>query len=320
MKKYKHLNRQQRYTISAMYKSGFSKTVIARMTGVSVSTISREISRNSGKRGYSHTQAQKFADERKAYVRNNSSISGYVREKAVSYLVEEQWSPEQISGYMGTQGLKISHETIYAIIREDRRNGGTLYKHCRNRGKYRKRPVGGHMPIKDRVSIHDRPGEADGTRFGDLEMDLIIGRNNKGAILTITDRLTNFVWMRKLEYGKNPEKLAEAVYRDLFPYHRIIKTITTDHGPEFSRHLLITKLLKGVPVYFADPYSSWQKGAIENANKLIRQYIPKHTDFNTITDEYVKMVQYKLNNRPRKKLNYISPKAAFFKCVDEFCT
>lgn len=169
--------------------------------------------------------------------------------------------------------------------------------------------------IPDRVSIHERPVEADGTRFGDREMDTTVGKDGKGAIVTLTERSTNMLLMERPPQGKHPELPAKAVIRLLFPYRHTVRPITTDNGSEFCAHKLISKALapKGTKnpnlVFFADSYSSWQKGAIENANRLIRQYIPKGTDFSTLTDAFIRKIQYKINRRPHKKLNFESPKS-----------
>jgi len=143
-------------------------------------------------------------------------------------------------------------------------------------------------------------------------MDTIIGQNHSEAILTITERKTNYLMIKKLPKGRDSEALAKEVFKLLLPFKDKLKTITTDNGSEFANHELITKMLR-VPVYFADPYSSWQKGAIENGNKLIRQYIPKKASFKDYSDEDIKNIQYKLNRRPREKLNFNSPKNEFFK-------
>lgn len=174
------------------------------------------------------------------------------------------------------------------------------------------------------MSIHDRPAEADGSRFGDWEMDTIVGKDGKGAIVTLTERSTNMLLMERLPEGKRPEPLAEVVIRLLFPYRHTIRSITTDNGSEFCAHKMISRALvpKGTKnpnlVFFADSYSSWLKGAVENANKLIRQYIPKGTDFSTLTDEFIRRIQYKINRRPRKKLNFESPKTVFFRKIANF--
>ena len=178
--------------------------------------------------------------------------------------------------------------------------------------------------IPDRVSIHERPVEADGTRFGDREMDTTVGKDGKGAIVTLTERSTNMLLMERPPQGKHPELPAKAVIRLLFPYRHTVRPITTDNGSEFCAHKLISKALapKGTKnpnlVFFADSYSSWQKGAIENANRLIRQYIPKGTDFSTLTDAFIRKIQYKINRRPHKKLNFESPKSVFFRLIANF--
>ena len=160
------------------------------------------------------------------------------------------------------EGVCVSHQCIYNLIHADA--SGELARHTRHKLKYRRRPKHKPFPIADRASIHSRPEQADGKRFGDFEMDLIVDSHNH-AILTIVERSTNMLFITKLPHGKKSEPLAKAVRRLLLPYKKHIKTITTDNGPEFAAHKLITKFL-GAVVYFADPYASWQKGAIENTN------------------------------------------------------
>ena len=222
---YKQITSEQRYTISILLQQGMKKKDIATAIKVSPSTISRELKRNSGRRGgYNWETAQKNAFY-------------HIKEKAIRLLKEEQWSSEQISGSLAKEGLSISHETIYAIIRKDKRQGGDLYKNCRHQLKHRARPVGGRISsIPNRVSIDERPKEADGKRFGDFEMDTIVGKNNHGAIVTIIERSTNMLFMRRLNKGKDAEALAEVVIHLLKPFMNIIKTITTDNGTEFACH------------------------------------------------------------------------------------
>ena len=308
---YKHLNSQQRYGIFSLLANKISLSQIAKTLNVSVSTISREIKRNSGKRGYHPKLAQETACIRKRYSQHNCCISNAIRKRCIQYLIEEQWSPVQIAGVLRKEGIKISHETIYKWIRSDKAEGGTLYTHLRHRGKHRKRSIGVCPQIKNRISIHDRPPEANGKRFGDWEMDTIVGKDNRGVIVTLVERSTNYMLMKRLPHGKNPVQLANVVKCLLFPYRHLVKTITTDNGSEFAAHRTISKAL-GCTIYFADPYSSWQKGCIENTNKLIRQYIPKGTDFETINDTMIQNIQYKINRRPRLKLNFNTPTACFF--------
>lgn len=311
---YKQLTSEQRFTISVLLSKGLKKKEIAEVIGVSNSTITRELQRNSSKRGvYNWEIAQKQAEKRSKRTPGNRAISKAIWSSVKHYLVDEQWSPEQISGYLAKDDIKISHETIYAWIREDKRNRGTLYKHLRHRLKHRKKYVGaGRSCIINRKSIHERPAEADGKRFGDLEMDTIVGPNNQQAIVTLVDRNTNMLFMKKLKYGKDAKNLALTVIEMLKPIKKKLKTITTDNGKEFSAHEIISEAL-GVDVFFTDPYSSWQKGAIENANGLIRQYIPKKVSFNDYDDKDIKDIEEKINRRPRKKLGFETPIERFSK-------
>ena len=313
---YKQLTSEQRYTISVLLQRKCTRNEIAKAIGVSNSTITRELRRNSSKRGvYKWDKAQRQAEKRKHHAPGNRSIKPFVRDMAIDLLKRKQWSPEQISGYLARKGHRISHETIYAIIRKDRyEERGCLYKNCRHRLKHRHRPVGRRTVIPDRVSIHQRPQEADGKRFGDFEMDTIVGNNNQGAILTLVERSTNMLFMKKLPHGKDAEELARTAIRLLAPYKAHIQTITTDNGTEFCDHKAIARALN-TTVYFTDPYSSWQKGAIENANGLIRQYIPKSTHFRSISHQKIKQIMEKINARPREKLNFLTPNECFYEKI-----
>lgn len=310
---YKQLTKEQRYTIEVLLKQEQRKKDIAAAIGVSESTVYREVRRNSGKRGnYTHGLAQELADERKERLPGNRKTPGWVMDKALRLVREEQWSPEQVSGRMAIEGVRVSHETIYKAIRRDKEAGGGLYKNCRHRLKHRKRPVGAVGRIPNRVSIHDRPKEADGKRFGDGEMDLIVGKDGHGAILSLTERSTNFLIIELLPHGKEAAGVADTAARMLLPYRKHVLSITTDNGLEFACHDDLSRKLKGAPVFFADPYASWQKGAVEHANKLVRQYFPKGTDFNALSNDALKQVQYKINRRPREKLMFDTPKNRFF--------
>ena len=314
---YNHLTREQRYAIYLGLQEGKSRKAIARQIKVHPSTVGREIKRNSTRLGrYSWRIAQESADVRKERMPGNRGVDRNILKEALHLLKTEDWSPKQISGYLSLKSRHISHETIYKRIRSD--ESGELRGHCRHKLKYRRhvkiarKTKVRHIP--DRTSIHDRPAEADGSRFGDWEMDLIIGKGQKSAILTLCERSKNYLLMARLPQGKNPENVADMAIRLLFPYRKNVLTITTDNGSEFVCHKKIAKAL-GTTVYFADSYASWQKGAIENENKLIRQYIPKGTDFRELSDEFIKEVQYKINRRPREKLNFSTPKREFFKFI-----
>lgn len=312
-----HLNREQRYTISVMYQNKFTQKEIAKAIGKDKSVVSREISRNKSTKGrYSFSYAEMCVKLKKERYKKERKFTHSVQATVDKYL-NKHWSPEQIVGYCKKNNISIvSVERIYQYIRKDKINGGDLYKLCRHRLKHRKRPVGKSSPIKDRVSIDERPVEANGSRFGDWEMDLIVGPNNQDAMLTLVERSTGFSLIDKLPYGKNAKELSKVVVRNLFPYIGTIKTITTDNGKEFADHKYIAKKLK-TKIYFAHPYSSWEKGLIEYTNKLYRQFIPKKINFKEYNIQTIKEIQYKINARPRKKLDYISPTEKFFVILNE---
>ena len=314
MKKYQQLSREQRYAIYLGLQAGMTKTAIARQIECSISTVCREIKRNTNRFGhYLYKDAHEDAMMRRKRSVSNRKTPQHVIKQAVNLLVEEDWSPKQISGKLALDGIHISHERIYQEIRKDQT--GELKKHCRHKMKYRhhiqhKTKTAGKSLIPDRVSIHERPIEADGKRFGDWEMDLVIGKEHASAVLTIIERSTNMFFQTKVE-SKEPEVVAKAAYRLLLPYKEKVYTITTDNGMEFKDHKWLADKLK-TTVYFTDTYSSWQKGAIENANKLFRQYFPKGTDFNLVQQSELDAIQAKINKRPREKLNFSSPKIEFF--------
>lgn len=318
----KHLTLEQRYAIKAYLECGITKTEIAIKIGVDRSTIHRELKRNNTKRGlYSPDFAQELAEERKEHFTTNRKFTTCMQKQIDKWIKEEQWSPEQIKGYCKCNEVDmVSIERIYQYIRQDRAKGGNLYKHLRHQLKHRKRPVSGkHEIIKNKVSIDQRPDLINNKeRFGDWEIDLIVGKNNKGAMVTIVERTTAMIMIKKLEKGKNAEALANTVIDMLLPYKNAVKSITSDNGSEFSQHQKIAKKLQ-TEFYFAHPYASWERGLSEYSNKLIRQYIPKQSEFNNFDEEFIKQVQHKINRRPRKNLKFKSPKELFFNCVAFDC-
>ena len=309
-----HLTREQRYAIYLGRQAGRTQKQIADEIGVTQGTVSRELRRGSkGLGGYNWITAQEKADARKSRRPGNRSIDSLVLWEALELLETRQWSPEQISGYLALQGKHISHETIYKHVRA---NPDRYAKHCHHHMRYKRKRRPGRKPTKatnipNRTSIHQRPPEADGRRFGDWEMDLIIDSRQR-AILTLTERSTNLMLVEKLPQGKKALPVAKAVYRLLLPFKKHVRSITTDNGSEFAAHQYITDKL-GVDVFFTDAYSSWQKGAVENGNKLIRFYLPKDSDFKNVSDKTVKKIQKQLNGRPRKKLNFSTPLKEFYK-------
>jgi len=316
----KHLTKEQRYQIKAYLDCNKTKTYIAKALNVDKSTIGRELQRNSKKRGsYNPDFANELATERKERFASNRKFTPSIEKFVRTHIEDEQWSPEQIVGYCRTHNIPmVSHERIYAYLRKDKLDGGNLYKHLRHQLKHRKRPVSGkNNTIKGRVSIDDRSDIVNNKeRFGDWEIDLIIGKDQKGAIVTIVERTTAFFLMRKLPFGKNAGELANMVIDMMLPYKKHVHSITSDNGKEFAEHQKISKKLLA-EFFFAHPYSSWERGLSEYTNKLVRQYIPKKSIFNHYNDLQINEIQYKINRRPRKNLNYDNPKNIFYKFVNK---
>ena len=310
-----HLTQEQRYTISEMKQKGYTQTAIAKVIGKNKSIVSRELRRNCDKRNgnYRSDLAQRKYEERQKQKPKKKVFTAEIKTHVDSKL-RQKYSPEQIAGQAKKEGIVcVSHERIYQYVWENKHQGGSLYKNLRTQGKrYRKRGSKKDKRgiIKDRIDIDQRPKEVElKERLGDLEIDTIIGENHKGAILTINDRAVGMVKIKKLA-GKDAKKLSEATIEVLQEWMPFLKTITADNGKEFAEHQAISKAL-GIPFFFAHPYHSWERGANENLNGLIRQYIPKKTNFSTITDEYIQFIEDELNNRPRKRFNYESPNYMF---------
>ena len=318
MKTHKQLTEGQRYQIAALKKAEKSNKEIAAIVGTSEATISRELKRNTGQRGYRPKQAHI-----KALRRKQNAMKATKMTPEVIVLIDQQirfdLSPEQVSGWLKKEhGIQLSHERIYQHIWADKRNGGDLYTHLRQANKKRRKKYGSkdkRGQIRNRVSIEQRPVIVEEkSRIGDWEIDTMIGQNHKGTLVTIVDRKSNFVLIKKVD-TKHAEGVTAATIALLEPYNDKVFTITADNGKEFAGHETMSQEL-GVDVYFAHPYSSWERGLNENTNGLIRQYFPKGSSFENITDEQVELVMHRLNHRHRKGLNYKTPHAVFFAEVE----
>ena len=221
----------------------------------------------------------------------------------------EQWSPEQISGH-----ADISLETVYQRVYADKHAGGLLWKNlrCQKQRKKRYGMIDRRGTIPNRLSIEDRPTIVETrSRIGDWEADTVIGKNHKQAIVSIVERKTGFTLIYKVE-RKTAQAVSQAMIELLKPYRKKVHTITSDNGREFAWHEKIAKKLKA-DFYFAHTYSSWERGTNENTNGLIRQYFPKNWDFTTITQQEIDTAMNRLNNRPRKRLEYKTPSQVFCK-------
>lgn len=310
MKTYNQLTYELRCQIYALKKTGLSQNKISQQLKVSQSTISRELSRNTGRRGYRIKQAQSFTDNRRLLSRKAIKMTSSLVALIVSK-IQIEWSPEQISGWLREEhNIFISHETIYLYIWADKKRGGKLFQHLRRKGKaYQSRSKdkqAGRGFIRNRVSIDERPTVVeDKNRIGDWEIDLVIGKGHSGALVTIVERKTSFTVCMRVD-DKSARSVTAATIALLKPYEGAVFTITADNGKEFAYHEVMTEHLQ-CGVYFADPYCSWQRGLNENTNGLLRQYWPKSTDFKKVSQLEVEDVIVKLNDRPRKKLNYKTP-------------
>ena len=291
---YKHLSQNERYQIFCLMKEGLNCTEIAKNLGRSTSTISREIVRNKGGRGYRPKQAERLAQERAVGSRNARRIEPDVL-KAAFERIAEQLSPEQVAAE-----LPISHETLYQHIYADKAAGGALWRNLRCQKKRKKRYASGverRGQIVGRRPIHERPANVELRRtVGHWEGDTVIGAGHKQAIVTLVERKSGYAVLMKVNH-KTSELVSSAVIKKLEPIRDRVKTITFDNGKEFAEHARIDEAL-GSKTYFADPFSSWQRGSNENFNGLLRQYIPKKRPLSTVTDEELKMIERRLNNRP----------------------
>ena len=310
---YKQLTQDQRYQIYAFLKAGFSQSFIATELGVHKSSICRELQRNRGQRGYRPKQAQQLASSRRKSKENATRITSETWQK-VDSLLKEDFSPQQVNGTLKLQGQQApSHERIYQHIYADKQKGGTLYKHLRCQKKRRKRygKYDRRGQIPNRKSIDTRPPiVATKERLGDWEIDTIIGKNHQQAIVSIVERKSKFTLLAKVERNTG-QAVKAAVIKLLKPLADKVHTITSDNGREFALHEAISEALSA-EFYFAHPYHSWERGLNENTNGLVRQYFPKGSDFTLITPRQVKLVEQRLNERPRKTLDYQTPNAVFF--------
>jgi transposase, IS30 family len=305
-----HLTTEQRYTIAQLKAKGFSQKLIAEVIEKDKSVVCRELNRNCDQRNkeYRPELAQDKYEKRKASKPKQIKFTDEIREKVISML-EMDYSPEQVVGTLKKNNEDtVSHETIYKFVWKDKRNKGELHTHLRRKGRhYRKRGSSkdSRGKLVGRVGIEKRPlNVLEKTAFGNIELDTIIGKNQQGAIITMNDISSGMLWMRKVE-SRDAHVIRSTLCKMLDEIKPYLKTITSDNGKEFAEHQYIAD--EYCDYYFANPYSPWERGANENLNGLIRQYIPKKTDFSTVSEEYIKEIEKKINERPRKRFGYENP-------------
>jgi len=310
-KPYTHVTQEERYQIYAYLKAGYENADIADMLDRHVSTIRREVNRNTGKKGYRPQQAQVFADNRHEMKPKPIKMTEDMKQHIAEQLAL-QWSPEQIQGRLRSKGLpSVCPKTMYDFIAWDKVNGGDLYTHMRHK-KYRKRTgkPDARGQIRNRVSIEDRPAIVDQKkRIGDWEADTVIGKGHKGVLVTLSERYSKLNLIAHVP-SKHADCVTTAMIEMLAPYQAELHTITFDNGKEFAFHEKL-KEAYGVETYFAHPYQSWERGLNENHNGLIRQYLPKAQPLDKVTSQQVVDIQTRLNQRPRKLLGFKTPEEVY---------
>ena len=309
---YTHLTQDERYQIAILNKAGHNQSDIARVMNRQKSTISREMKRNRGERGYRPKQAHEFSQARMRACENGPRVSAATW-AFVEAKLAELWSPEQISGYLETNDQPgVSHETIYQRIYADKHAGGTLH-HALRCQKARKKRYGGRErrgTIPNQVSIEQRPAIVDSRkRFGDWEGDLVIGAGQQQALVTLNERKSRYALIAHVPF-KTAQAVSYTMISLLTPFAAYVHTLTTDNGKEFAQHERIAKKLDA-DFFFAHPYCSWERGANENMNGLIRQFFPKKMRFDSITSKDIAFTMHRLNHRPRKCLGFKTPHEVF---------
>ena len=305
---YKHLSREERYQIYSLRLAKQTISEIARLLGRHRSTISRELGRGRGLRGYRAEQACSKASERAKKSRNARRVDAKVWAD-VSFYLGLQWSPEQIAGK-----LEVSHESVYLHVYANKAAGGQLHKNLRSQNPRRYRHLSGRDrrgQIPNRRPISERPEHIEQRRqVGHWEGDTVIGAAHKQAIVTLVERKSGFAVLAKVS-NKTTDLVRRAIEIKLKPLCSRVKTLTVDNGKEFADHQAVDQAL-GIQTFFADPYCSWQRGSNENFNGLLRQYIPKKRRMETVSEEELTMIENRLNHRPRKRLGFKTPHEVFY--------
>jgi len=313
---YRQITFAERYTLGLLRQQGLSPAAIARVLGRHRSTVIREVQRNRTRHdgGYRPQLADWYAGGRRRRSRRNTQFTAADWAR-IEGLVREDWSPEQIAGWLGRQRLlHISHETIYRRIWVDKAAGGTLYLHLRGARKQKRKRYGaydsrgrlaGKRPITTRP-----PGAEHRSRFGHWEGDTMLGAGQAGpCVLTLVERKSGFVAVGKL--ARRTGAFVNRRARTLIERQpRPVRTLTVDNGTEFHAYAALEQQVD-TRFYFATPHHSWERGTNENTNGLLRQYLPKGTSMDHLTQHDCNRIATKLNRRPRKRLGYRTPEECY---------
>lgn len=311
-KTYTRLTEEERYQIYEGVTAKQSHRQIATLIDRHHSTVSKEVKRNTGLRGYRPKQAQEKAQQRHQDKPRSVKLTLAVQSLIAEH-IKHEWSPDQIQGRLRREGLPmVCATTIYRFIAQDKASGGYLHQHLRHRKPYKKRSGSPEArgQIIGRVSIDERPSIVDEkVRLGDWEADTVIGKGHKGVLVTLAERVSKKTLIAQVP-SRHAKVVKDAIIQLLQPEKKHLRTITFDNGKEFAYHAKIKKAL-GSDNYFAHPYHSWERGLNENHNGLIRQYLPKGMALDKVTSDDVDWIQNRLNNRPRKLLNYKTPNEVY---------
>ncbi len=313
---YRRITREDRLQIKAYLDAGLSDSVIADKLGFHRTSISREINRNTGGRGYRPSQAQHKAEERQSWRKKPRKLTDKMRSR-VTVLLKKRWSPEQISNRILLEsGATVSHETIYQMAYDDYKNGGSLYEnlrfsHRKRKPRFPRKSKDRRGVIQNAKSIEERGAGANNrSRVGHWERDLMLGANRTTSVLVFVDRKNRYVRLGKLD--KKTADLTLEKSLELMQDMEV-KSITNDRGLEFAEHTELSNQL-GVPVYFCHPYTSSERGSVENRIGVLRQYLPKGTCLKNLTDKKLMEIEDQINSRPMRCLDWKTPYEVTFGC------
>jgi len=321
---------QEREMISRELSRGNSARCIGKLLRRHHSTIAREIERNGGAADYRALDAQERYESFKTRPKERKLVASSRLHDAVNEGLEQKWSPEQISArldeeYPDDPEMKVSHETIYQTLYlqakgELRTELKLALRQGRARRVPRSRAALSRGKIPGMVNISERPAEADDRAVtGFWEGDLIIGKGGKSQIATLVERTSRVTMLVRIPYDRRAERVAALLAKKLETLPEFLRnSVTWDQGKEMARHAEFT-VRTGLPIYFCDPLSPWQRGTNENTNGLLRQYFPKGTDLSLHTQEELDRVAAELNGRPRKTLGWQKPIEVFDKLIAEHC-
>jgi len=314
---YRQLSPEERYMLAALRRQGLNKSQIARLLGRHRSTVCRELRRNSTRADgrYRATTAQERTNGRRSRSRRNSRFSAEDF-ALIDELLCRQWSPEQVAGYLGRLGrLSVSHETIYRHVWRDKREGGLLYTHLRGARKRRRKRYGAYDSrgrLAGKRPLSERPAEVEArARVGHWEADTVAGTGSKDCVVTLVERKTGLVVIGKLA-DRTADSLSRRAISLMSRRGARFETVTADNGTEFHDYKRIEEQT-GATFYFARPYHSWERGSNENANGLLRQYLPKGVSMAGLSQHRCNAIAHKLNTRPRKRLGFRTP----LECLNE---